>query len=75
MEGGDDYIKAGVSRRFRLQPPNDSGKSDGSIERLWIGDVPEDPSYTSDIVGVSHLNDGQLVRRKLGIGLPRIRCV
>ena len=45
-----------------FEPPNVSSKWDGGIERLWIGDVLEDPRDTPGVVHVFPLNHGQLVR-------------
>lgn len=54
---GDDYVVRWFRVNSVFEPANGSGKTDSSVERLWIGDVPEDPRDTSNVIIVRIMTD------------------
>ena len=46
LEHGDDQIIGRVDIGSFVEPPDRASESDGSIERLRVRDISEDPGYT-----------------------------
>ena len=60
LECRDDQIVRRVDIDSVIEPSDIASESDGSIERLWVRDISEDPRHTLYIIGIRSVGDSKI---------------